>query len=156
MMNDPARAPLWAALQAELLFLSALLIGWYLLETRKMRVAAERQVEAGFRPAVILTFNQTMNLARVENIGKGPAMEVKWSLKESDLAGTFSYLQQGAPEYLSKCNDRELFQAAEKTGDDVMNVVVHCSYRSLSGHAYSSTATCNLQNMQFNTTFSED
>lgn len=45
MMNDPARSPLWAALQAELLVVSAILVGWYLVETRRMRKASEAQVK---------------------------------------------------------------------------------------------------------------
>lgn len=44
MMNDPARAVLWTALQAELLVLSAILVGWYLVETWKLRKAAENQL----------------------------------------------------------------------------------------------------------------
>ena len=44
MMNDPARATLWAALQDFRLVISAILIGWYLVETYRMRKAAQEQI----------------------------------------------------------------------------------------------------------------
>jgi hypothetical protein len=44
MMNDPARATLWAALQDFLLVVSAILIWGYLVETRRMRKAAQEQI----------------------------------------------------------------------------------------------------------------
>ena len=43
-MNDQHVTAIAIIVQDMLLFLSAILIGWYLWETRKMRQAAEKQV----------------------------------------------------------------------------------------------------------------
>ncbi len=53
-MNDQHITALATIVQDFLLLSSAILIAWYLCETRKMRKAAEAQVEAAFRPALIV------------------------------------------------------------------------------------------------------
>jgi hypothetical protein len=57
-----------------LLLVSAVLVGWYLCETRKMRKAAESQLEAQIRPALSVYPHATLQLV---NIGSGPALNVK-------------------------------------------------------------------------------
>jgi hypothetical protein len=79
MMNDPARAVLWTALQAQLLLVSAVLIGLYLFETWKLRVTAQRQAEAQIRPALELVVHVANNAMWFENLGTGPALDLRVS-----------------------------------------------------------------------------
>ena len=80
-MNDQHVSALCAIWQTVLLALNAVLIGWYLLETQGIRKSSQKQVEASFRPAVIVKHDgSTSSLPELENIGNGPAMDVKWTL----------------------------------------------------------------------------
>jgi hypothetical protein len=79
--------------QDVLLFFSAVLIGWYLWETHKMRTAAEGQVEKsqslvvlGYRqlegqtkPAVVAKVDPGSFSVTLVNIGSGPALHLKLS-----------------------------------------------------------------------------
>jgi hypothetical protein len=131
-----------------LLAISAVFIGLYLLETWRIRKTAERQVEASFRPAVIVTHDgSTTHLPQLENIGNGPAMELAWTLQNSKLKHAFPYLRPNAKEWLFDV--QELYNAGGGSG----RAVIECSYRSLSGHHYSSMSTCDLNTIQFTTTF---
>lgn len=162
-MNDQHVTAIATIVQAVLLLVSAFLIAWYLYETRLLRKAAENQVEAGlrqveasFRPALIVTHAGSMHdNPLVENIGQGPAMEVEWVLRESTVKGKFPYLRLGPPQFLPCCSVKDLFEAAATCGPDVLTAVIECRYRSLSGRRYSSTSTCNLETLQFTTTFSD-
>lgn len=111
-MNDPARMPLWASLQAELLVVSSILIGLYLLETWKLRKAAQgqisesqrlvtaaqqqlqaiwRQVEIAndqlenqIRPAIAVEviFRGGSWQLDLSNVGSGPAFGIRFSATE--------------------------------------------------------------------------
>jgi hypothetical protein len=85
-----------------LLLASAVLICWYLLETRKMRKAAERQVtetqalvkasdeqaEAQIRPAVVVQVRNPPESLLLVNVGKGPALNLIVSPAERGAAGS--------------------------------------------------------------------
>jgi hypothetical protein len=137
-MNDQhvsAVATIW---QVVLLAINAGLFFWYLIETNKLRTAAEkqvetssRQVEATFRPALIVTHDGiTAHKPRLENIGTGPATDVAWSLRGSDRTGMIPFLRSGAAFELA-IDMREIFQALMRT--QAPDVVISCEYKSLSG-----------------------
>ena len=94
-MNDQHITAIATIVQDFLLLASALLIAWYLSETRKMRKAAEAQVEAAFRPSVIVWHVGSLESSpTLENIGNGPAMEVSWALSDSDFSGNVAFLHK--------------------------------------------------------------
>lgn len=156
-MNDQhvtAVATIW---QVIVLVLNAGLFGWYLYETNRLRKAAERQTEATFRPALIVTHeNKIAGTPRIENIGAGPAMDVSWLLHDSDHKGNFPFVRHGTHEYVP-CDERVLFHAAERSRPRDKNnpAVITCEYKSLSGRRYKSVTTGNLETMRFTTTFSD-
>jgi hypothetical protein len=138
---------------------SVILIAWYLYETRKMRKAAEAQVEAAFRPAVIVRHVGSLESSpTLENIGNGPAMEVSWALSDSELSGTSQFLQPDHREQLGMPGMKPVYEAgsrAESSGRSSL-VCIKCSYRSLSGKHYFSTSTFSADSPQFVTTFGND
>jgi hypothetical protein len=87
-----------------LLLVSAFLIGWYLIETRKMRKAAEQQVtetqalvtasdeqaEAQIRPAVAVQVRNPPESLLLVNVGKGPALNLTLSPAERGADGARS------------------------------------------------------------------
>jgi hypothetical protein len=107
-MNDQHVTAIAAIVQDILLILNALLIAWYLLETRKIRMAAQRQVSASLeqaesasRPAIVVrNSGSTLSSPMLENIGNGPAIEVKWSLPNSSFCGVISHMRPNAHEIL--------------------------------------------------------
>jgi hypothetical protein len=84
-----------------LLLVSAALIGWYLYETRRMRMAAERQVtesqalvrasdeqlEAQIRPAIAVQVRNPPESLLLVNVGKGPALNLTLSPAERGADG---------------------------------------------------------------------
>ncbi|MGA8152749.1 MAG: hypothetical protein WB952_17500 [Terriglobales bacterium] len=156
MMNDPARAVLWAALQTALLVLSAILIGLYLIETRRLRIAAQQQVEASFRPAVVAVHDGSIEKGpSLVNIGNGPAIEVEWHLLNSSLKGDFPYLEPGCkPQELGTNGMKGLYNAG--IGGKTEEARIECTYRSLSGWRYSSSNSYNLVHYKFATTFRDE
>jgi len=153
-MTDQHITAIATIVQDVLLLVSAGLIGWYLYETRKMRKAAERQVEATFRPAVVITHSgQTDRNPHIENIGNGPALEVRWRLVNSELTGTLPQLLPHQPTELPFGGVKPLYNAGLRVGPDTETATIDCSYRSLSGLPYSSRSTYNLGRFEFVTTF---
>jgi hypothetical protein len=139
IMNDPGRATLWAALQAELLILSAVLVAWYLYETRKMRQAAEDQVresqalerasqeqlEAQFRPAIAVFYRGNVILSPAErgSIGK-PDLD--------RLQDDIPFIEAGE-EVGTSIRPRDIGMP----GVPVLNGrSLQCQYKSLSGRTY--------------------
>jgi hypothetical protein len=170
MMNDPARATLWAALQAALLVVSAFFVAWYLYETRKMRKAAEdqvtrsqelivaaqrqvdaslKQVEGAFRPAVVAMTVNLSSSPRLVNIGNGPAVDIEWSIPNSPLHGRVSYLEPHTSEDLPFDGEKPLYEASAETP-----AIIECTYRSISDWSYRSTNTFDIDRGAFTTTFS--
>jgi len=166
-MGDPARIPLWTAIvalaglgQAVLLFANAIFVWCYLRETKKLRQAAEeqvnigqRQVEVSFRPAVVIQHWRSASELAAVNIGSGPAIDVHWSLLNTDLKGTFPYLRQDSdPRNLGGTGwDKKLTNAALKIRPDIAQI--ECLYRSLSGWRYSSINTYDVGSASFTTMF---
>jgi hypothetical protein len=142
-----------------LLLASAVLIACYLYETRKMRKAGEAQVEAAFRPAVIVWHAGSLESSpTLENIGNGPAMEVSWALSDSDFSGNVAFLQKDRREHLGIPGMKPFYEAgarAESSGRSSL-VSIKCSYRSLSGKRYFSTSTFSPDSSRFVTTFGND
>jgi len=87
----------------------------------------------------------------MENIGNGPAMQVRWSLRNSDFAGTISQLRPGKLEEMPFPDAQPLWNAA----GNGMIAVVECSYQSLSGRKYSSKTEYDLDKVKIITSFSE-
>jgi len=58
-MLDPQWVSFWTACQALLLFLNLFAVGWYVVETIRLRRVAQQQVEAQIRPAleVVITLS---------------------------------------------------------------------------------------------------
>jgi hypothetical protein len=151
-VNDQHITAVATIVQDFLLLGSAGLVGWYLCETRKMRKAAEAQVEAAFRPAVIVWHRGSLEKSpTLENIGNGPAMEVSWTLSDSDLSGNIEFIQPDHREELGMPGMRPVYEAgarAESSGRSSA-VCIRCSYRSVSGKHYFSTSTFSLNSARF-------
>jgi len=86
-MLDPSWVSFWTACQALLLLANLLVVGWYLLETRKLRIAAQRQLtvsqnqlEAQIRPALELIVQAGQ--LWFENLGTGPALDARAYIEE--------------------------------------------------------------------------
>jgi hypothetical protein len=141
-----------------LLLASAILVGWYLYETRRMRKAAEQQVtesqalvtasdeqlEAQIRPAVAVRVRNQPESLLLVNVGKGPAFNLIVSPAERGAAGS------------RECSDLEKFdvpisflaassdgfsgirtQAIPGVGGTALNGrSLQCQYTSLSGRTY--------------------
>jgi hypothetical protein len=161
-------------LQVILLLVSAVLVGWYLWETRKMRTAAEaqvtksqqlvtaaqqqveaslQQVEATFRPAVVATAGPSVSaLPYLVNIGNGPAIEIRWSITNSKLGGNISYLEPRQEPYeLNVGGIKSLYNAALQVSSNTVSI--ECEYRSLSGRKYTSSNAYDFDKQRFSTTF---
>jgi hypothetical protein len=173
-VNDQHITAIATIVQDVLLLLSAGLIGWYLLETRKMRKAAEdqvfksqelvaaaqrqvdaslAQVEAASRPAVVATAKGgLMEPPVLENIGNGPAINVRWSIPNSKLGGIIPYLEPHVPRVLPIGGKKPLFEAALKTTPNAASI--ECAYTSLSGWFYSSSNDYDFDGDRFNAKFS--
>jgi hypothetical protein len=158
-VNDQHITAIATIVQDFLLLASAVLIAWYLYETRKMRKAAEAQVESSFRPAVIVWHVGSLEESpTLENIGNGPAMEVSWTMSDSDLSGNIEFLQPDHREHLGMPGMKPVYEAGSKAESSGRSSVVciKCSYRSLSGKHYFSTSTFSLDSSRFVTTFGND
>ena len=62
------------------LFFTLLAVIWYACETRKLRMETIKQTELSLRPFVVITYDTDASMQRrfkIENIGKGPALNVK-------------------------------------------------------------------------------
>jgi hypothetical protein len=140
MMNDPARAVLWTALQAELLLLSAVLICLYLFETWKLRVTAQQQAEALIRPALELVTHLAQDKMWFENLGSGPALDLRvsrldrnavlnWDAADDGSHLPYSFVQAGKSSL-----DSIGFSPREFGPERNLQVL----YSSLSGRSYAS------------------
>lgn len=138
-MNDPARATLWAALQAELLIVSAILIGFYLCETWKMRKASQAQLEVPIRPALAVFVGLDGRELRLVNLGKGPALHVRLSPADRGSAGARDLERWGEEIGFISPEDppRATCARTQGAGINVLNgKSLQCEYKSLSGRTY--------------------
>jgi hypothetical protein len=162
----PSCIPFWTAIaalagvgQVLLLSVTAVFVYRYLQETKHLRIAAQRQVEAEFRPAIVVTHEGSLeNSPMLENIGNGPAMEVSWSLRDSDFSGDIPFVKPHQPQALGMPGMKPIYEGgakAESSGRS--NVVrIECSYRSLSGRHYRSSSAYDCDRPQFITRFTDD
>lgn len=155
-MNDVHVTAVATVVEVALLAVNAVLFGYYLHETHKTRKAAERQVEASFRPAVIVqNLVSTSEHPKLKNIGNGPAMSVRWVLRDSKLADNFSFLLAGESQYM-QCEPKHIFEASGAgRAPQALCAEIECTYSSLSGRRYSSVSTVNLETFRVTTAFSE-
>ena len=117
-MFGPSCIPFWTAIaalagvgQVLLLSVTAFFVYRYLQETKHLRIAAQRQVEAAFRPAIIIKHEGSLeNIPTLENIGNGPAMEVSWSLSDSDFSGDIPFVQAHQPAGVANAWDEADFR----------------------------------------------
>jgi hypothetical protein len=153
---------LWETIQSLLLSANAVLIWRYVRQTIKLREAAQqqvkvsqRQVEASHRPALVAQHQTTDEVVFV-NIGSGPAINVRWSVPDSDWKGNIPYLEPG-------CNPRPLpirewekviINAALKGHQDRGRI--ECDYRSLSGWRYRSICLYELERTSFSIQFEDN
>lgn len=158
-MLNSSNIPLWTAItaiaglgQVLVLIVSAYFVWRYLQETTLLRRAAQRQVEATFRPSVVVTHKGSMDSEpQIENIGSGPAMQVTWRLKNSEWAGTFPYLLPKQPQSLPLTGVKPLYEAA---GNNPQSLI-ECTYRSVSGLVYRSHNSYDINKYHFTTTFAD-
>ena len=138
LMNDPARAVLWTALQAELLLLSAVLIGWYLFETWKLRVTAQQQAEAQIRPALELVV--TAGQMWLENLGTGPALDIRVSLVPPNAVVNWDSADDGSAmaHAFVAAGQRSLGHLGFDPRNFGPERGLHVVYSSLSGKLYAS------------------
>jgi hypothetical protein len=157
--------------QDVLLFASAVLIGWYLWETRKMRKAAEKQVsksqelvdaglaqtEAQIRPALAVRLQGGIQL---QNVGNGTAFNVALSViedlaREINWAPRLNILSEVVASYLEpgEDQDRRALLADRRFGPDTG---VQLRYQSLSGRKYVSLVTFGMDGRVIRTRFVEE
>jgi hypothetical protein len=90
--------------------------------------------------------------------GTARAMEVRWSLSDSDFSGDIPFVQPHQPQELRVPGMKPIYEAgarAESGGRS--NVVrIECSYRSLSGRHYHSSSAYDCDRPQFVTRFADD
>jgi hypothetical protein len=108
---------------------------FYAIDTRKLRLAAQEQVEAAIIPCVLITADPqklgTEGAIKIENIGAGPALNVRWAfwknLSWNSLPAIEAKKSRSAP-FLLK---------------DILNndKVVVCEFESLSGSKYRTFST---------------
>ncbi len=162
-MFETSSIPFWTAVaalagvsQVLVLIVTALFVWRYLKETEKLRLAAQAQVEATFRPAVVaLSGGSLESNPKLENIGNGPAMNLEWFLVDGELKGKLPIMRMHKPEELPFGGVRPLYNAASAMGRNQTTATIECSYRSLSGHRYTSTCTYNCERFHFITTFED-
>jgi hypothetical protein len=161
-----------------LLFASAVLIGWYLCETRKMRLAAEKQVsksqelvdaaqkqlaaslaqtEAQIRPALAVGLQGGVQL---QNVGNGTAFNVAVSViddlaREINWAPRLNVLSEVVASYLEpgEDSDRRAVLADRQFGPDTG---LQLRYQSLSGRKYVSLVTLGMDGRVIRTRFVEE
>lgn len=143
--------------QDVLLLASAVLIGWYLYETRRMRKASEKQVnesqalvrasqeqlEAQIMPAIAVHVRGSPYGLELVNVGKGPALGVILSAAIRGAAGTrgldrladddIAFIKAGGEQAIS-------VRTQPVTGLGGVPALngrsLQCQYMSLSGRTY--------------------
>ncbi len=159
VVNDQHITAIATIAQDVLLLLSAGLIAWYLIETRKMRKAAEAQVEAAFRPAIIISQKGSLDASpTLENIGNGPALEVRLTMTDSSYSESVAFLRLNDPRELKMPGMKPVYEAgsrSETSGRPAVTRII-CRYRSLSGKSYSSTSVFTPDSPEFVTSFGAD
>ncbi len=156
-MNDQHMTVIAMIVQDGLLLANAVLIGWYLYETRKMRkaaeeqvresealvVAAEDQLEGQIRPALVAQLAQFG--VELVNIGSGPALHVNLApvprgsaadLRPAPFAprpDPIGFLQPGQ---VCQTQVRVKSSASFPDSPSLDGASLQCTYKSLSGRTH--------------------
>jgi hypothetical protein len=138
-------------LQVGLLTLNAGLIAWYLHETRRTRLAAERQVEVGQRqleaqtkPALIARLQENSQLVELVNIGSGAALHLEFMSvpRGSTIRQNLTGFRFDRVVFLEPKQTRILHVRTREPEIpatvwlDSSSRSLRCEYRSLSGRTY--------------------
>ncbi|MGA8500418.1 MAG: hypothetical protein WB683_02635 [Candidatus Sulfotelmatobacter sp.] len=130
----------------------------YVRATGKIAKASVEQVEASFRPAIVAQSESSSVAAfpLLKNIGKGPAMQIEWSIPNSVFHGKIAYLEPTVSQKLPlpEGGPKILTNAAVGGGNNKASI--ECTYRSISGKSYSSSNQFDFEEYQFITHFSEE
>jgi hypothetical protein len=120
----------------------------YVRATNKIAQQSIRQVEATFRPAVVcIPGHSVENVPRLRNIGKGPAIDVHWFLDEKHQ-DKIPYLEPGNEAFLLRS-----FEGMKPFFETIAPLVIQ--YKSISGAAYKSTCTYDVNRGDFAAVFSD-
>ena len=165
-MSDPHVTAIATIVQDVLLLANAFLVAWYLLETRKMRQAAEKQVresqelvktgqqqltvsqeqirislqeaEAEISPSVAIRRDRKYERFLAENVGNGPAIDLKF-VSTADRAT----IQWDALPNVSTALNGAFLPVGERPPEDVVvplaggpDQELQIMYKSLSGKQY--------------------
>jgi hypothetical protein len=174
-VNDQHITVIATIVQDVLLLLSAGLIGWYLFETRRIRIAtrdqvdrsqelvraAAQQLETQIRPALVV-YRDSYFVGLV-NVGNGPALNLRTHEEGRDAAIKWS----GNSTFSQKVEGR--FVAVERSENNSSGVILedrnhfagenrkllHVIYESLSGKSYGSVIEFDVQGSPLRTRFEE-
>jgi hypothetical protein len=154
-VNYQAVTAVATVVQDLLLLVSAVLIYWYLYETRRMRKAAEEQVaesqalvkaseeqlEGQIKPAIVVRVQE--RAVQLVNIGSGPALHVelsavlRGSLTKDQMEG-FSFDRIAFLESRQAVDTRVRTSFVQGTNPNphLNGRSLRCEYKSLSGRCY--------------------
>ena len=146
-------------IQLASLAISAVTLAFLVKYVRSTEIIARQsvqQVESTFRPAIVAQAGRAVDDApSLINIGKGPAIEVEWSVStRPDMYGTIPCLEldRRDPYPLHQlAGMKPFFQATPA----LPVPAIICNYKSISGMTYSSASTYGIDRGQFSTTFSD-
>ncbi len=144
-MNDQHVMAIAMIVQDVLLVVSAVLVGWYLCETRKLRIAAQEQLEAQTRPALVVRLKKdpTSRVVLV-NHGNGPALDVILSPADRGAGGSRRWLETQTVKpgedlsYIEVGGERvtTIRTLPPATGFVLAGKSLQSMYKSLSGRTY--------------------
>ena len=111
------------------------------------------QVEAAFRPAIVAIVGPINKPPLLVNVGTGTAVDIGWSIPNSNHIGSISYLQAGERVQLLELIEgmKPIYESGELGGAE--GAQIKCGYSSISGELYRSSCAFDLQENHFTTTF---
>lgn len=126
----------------------------YVAYTRKIAEQAVAQTEASFKPAVAAVYVRSDSTLSLRNIGKGPALDVEWTITGTNKHARIPHIEAGNSFPLPvPVPDKRLAEGALKS--DKNAVAITCSYRSIAGRRYRSLSDYDFDSSQFSTTFED-
>ncbi len=157
-MNDQHVTAIATVIQDGLLVVSAVLVCWYLIETRKLRIAAQeqvrtsndqvraqlrqvemqiRQLEAQICPAILVRTGGHNGHLVLVNLGKGPALHLKMSMTEHGSAGRRDLYRLGQDVgFIAADATHETTVTTQGGGFPLQGYSLQCEYKSLSDRIY--------------------
>ena len=83
------------------LLITGIIITWYTIETRKLRIEAQKTNKYSFRPIIVAKYITSESMGRRElkimNIGKGPALNIEFRISQIHKEGGYTNLRDLAP-----------------------------------------------------------